>query len=259
MYCNNCGHEVKDSDSFCSNCGARIFRPTPAADPAAVSSAKQPASQSGTSYYRPPASQTGSASSQASGTQGGAAPARPQQKKGGFWKSALIIAVVYLLFRGIGYLFGSSMAGGTASTSKPVTSSIPTVSVSFTPVNFGIATFTIEHDGSNDNMTLYYRDDIVYMISETVTTPLETVTDTMKDRLREYENEQKAKYDKYSFIDFSMSLIGSTVFEYYTYNHIDQPENIAGLYELGMTDSRDELISMAETRTNLLSSGWKEK
>ena len=42
MYCNNCGHEVKDSDSFCSNCGARIFRPTPAADPAAVSSAKQP-------------------------------------------------------------------------------------------------------------------------------------------------------------------------------------------------------------------------
>ncbi|MBO6039594.1 MAG: zinc-ribbon domain-containing protein [Oscillospiraceae bacterium] len=240
MYCNNCGHQVADSASFCPNCGTRIVRPAQNTAPASA------------------------ANSSTAGTQSTQMPPQPQKKKsgvGGFFRSVLICLVVYLLAKGAGYLFGSSMAGRTdaRATSKPVISSIPTIEVSFTPVSLGSGTFQLEHDGSNESMTLYYRDDIVYMISETITTPLGEVTDYIKARVLEYENEEKAKYSKYAFIDYSTSLIGSTFFEYLTFKNVDKEENLAGLYELGMTDSKTELISFKESKSHLLASGWTER
>ena len=239
MYCNNCGHQVADSASFCPNCGTRIVRP-----------AQNTAS-------------TSTANSYTSGSQGTQTPPQPQKKSGvgGFFRSVLLCLVVYLLARGAGYLFGSSMAGRSdaRATSKPVISSIPTIEVSLAPVSLGSGTFRLEHDGSEETMTLFYRDDTVYLISETITTPLGEVTDYMKARVLEYENEQKAKYSKYTFIDYSTSLIGNTFFEYLSFNHVDKEENLAGLYELGMTDSKTDLISFKESKSHLLANGWAER
>lgn len=246
MYCSNCGHEVKASDSFCSNCGARIIRPAPAADPAAAPTEK------------PPVSQNGPASVQSPGHQGSAAPAQ-QQKKGGFWRMVLIFAIVFLLFRGIGYLFGSSLAGGSGSTGKPVVSSIPTFSVSFTPVNLGSATFEVEQNGARITQTFNYRDDIVYMISETCTTSLPGISASAKAQIQQSLEEAASKYEKYSFITYSYNLGENTLVEFITYSHVDQAENIAALYELGLTDNKDEMISLAETRSYLLANGWTEK
>ena len=251
MFCQKCGKQIPDNSKFCNGCGAQI---------AYVASSQQ--------------------------TNNNSAPrngAQQPKKKFSFLGTALVVAVVFFLAKGCGYIVGNSYAKSEPKEVEPTISISSTIAIEpavtnseyskvftdryivFVPTVFfdleSDCYVQVTEDGLVDHQQFGHKNDIVVEFIETVYVPVEGWSDADKQA---YEQTIRETYGN-TGMDFVTLKYVNTSGNYISFalemKDMDKTENVRAAADAGiiMMDDTYSLWGMSDTENALLAEGYIKK
>lgn len=124
--------------------------------------------------------------------------------------------------------------------------------------NLGAVCFsTLDQDGDPVTMTLFFEDDTVYAVEQTTVWDGGDDSEEFAQNVADFSAEMQEYYADYGFITYSLTIDGTILTEYYLILGLDDLDVISDVAELELLDIvPGTLISMTESRNNLLANGW---